>query len=310
MSPTSAAKPDPAHLLERLQEDLDNLSAEVWQMRPLVFEPQWVAQAAVWQAQGRPQLPDTVQPDPDAVVFAGQRLASLLEAALPNDGAGFQGLVRWVQADPVQIFDLIWRDQGGDLLARIRAAKLPEELAVLFAVLLARPFRSWIAQELHAESRLDGWKEGSCPLCGHWPSLSLIADQEEGRRYLWCLHCGTSWRHPRLRCSFCGCTDQAQLLHLHLEERPEFRLEGCRSCKRYVKEFRSTEERANLPWEALFLGTAALDLIAADHGLLRDSPLIGATTRQFPQRTQGPRPVPGDHSPHDHTTSSNPEKNR
>jgi formate dehydrogenase maturation protein FdhE len=130
----------------------------------------------------------------------------------------------------------------------------------------------------------------------------MIDTKAEGRRHLWCLHCGTAWRHPRLQCAFCGCSDQSRLRHIHLEGEENWRLQGCRDCKRYVKEFRSEEELGSLPWDALLLGSTELDLAAVQHDLMRESPLVS-------QRPHRPSPLAAAQI-EDHHMSPNPERGR
>jgi len=175
--------------------------------------------------------------------------------------------------------------RGRELLARIRAAGQPEDLAVSVAVLLARPFRSWFGRRLAGPGEHGGWVGGSCPVCGHWPALSMISEQDEGRRWLWCLHCGTDWPHARLRCPFCDEGDPAALEHPHLAGDDRHRLQACRSCRRYVKEFRWSEGREQVPWDAVFFATAELDLMAAERGFLRESPLVSRLSPRASNRT-------------------------
>lgn len=294
--------------LEALQARLAQFFETVIQAQPFQEESLDAAAAARQLAQGHCLLSKGAKPDPAVAIQAAGQLADLLEEALPEQGDALQALRRLVEADPPGYLNLVLEDQGGELLARCRAAGVPEDLAVFHAVLLGRPFRGWHAQRLARFVTYENWNNGSCPICGHWPALSLIEDNGEGRRYLWCHHCGCDWRHHRLKCAFCGCDEPALLQHLHLEGEEGYRLEGCTRCKRYVKQLRTALKREDLPWDAIHLGTIALDMAAVDRGLMRESPLIGQRPRDAVHGVHVANPA---HSTlHDTNRSNSRENNR
>ena len=276
--------PGQVKALQGLQERLAGLAEEVWRASPF---PESAAEpgpdVSTRLATGRCLMPDAPSPSPAAAELAARRLGELLEEALPQQRDELRSLrERLVDGDPVALVNLVLGDHARELLARIHAAKLPEDLAIFYAVLLGRPFRAWFAARLKSRVPPEAWSAGNCPICGHWPSLSLLDGKEEGRRYLWCLQCGTHWRHPRLRCAFCGNEDQALLTHHQIDGQEGYRLQGCRVCKRYLKEFRSLEARDQVPWDAVYLGTAELDLAALSLDLMRESPLIDHHGRGTP----------------------------
>ncbi|MEW6573970.1 MAG: formate dehydrogenase accessory protein FdhE [Bacillota bacterium] len=77
------------------------------------------------------------------------------------------------------------------------------------------------------------WQRGICPVCGNYPSFSVLRDEERAR-YLYCDLCGTNWRFHRIGCPFCEVSNGEQTL-LVLEERPEYRIYVCESCRGYLK---------------------------------------------------------------------------
>lgn len=277
MAPHTGALAEQVETLDLLQNRLDEWIRDVWKARPFPHAADLDrAQVEECLARGLPAIPEGLHPDTRAVRLAIRLLHELLEAALAARDQELRAIRTFVEEDPDGLIHLILQDRAALLLDRSRQAGLPEDLAVFLFTLLGRPFRAWHARQvMEASDALEAWQAGSCPTCGHWPSLSLVAEQEEGRRHLWCLHCGTSWRHPRLRCPFCGCADQAKLRHLQPEGQSNYRLQGCSNCQRYLKEIR-TSTWHGFPWDAVYLGTAELDLAAADLGLLRESPLVGS----------------------------------
>ncbi|MEW6448212.1 MAG: formate dehydrogenase accessory protein FdhE [Bacillota bacterium] len=77
------------------------------------------------------------------------------------------------------------------------------------------------------------WQRGICPVCGNYPSFSLLRD-EERTRYLYCDLCGTNWRFSRIGCPFCEFSHGEQTLFV-LEGHPEYRIYVCDACRGYLK---------------------------------------------------------------------------
>ncbi|MGO0121851.1 formate dehydrogenase accessory protein FdhE [Desulfothermobacter acidiphilus] len=46
------------------------------------------------------------------------------------------------------------------------------------------------------------WQRGYCPVCGRYPHLAHLKEQEG--RILYCSLCEAAWPYPRLGCPFCG----------------------------------------------------------------------------------------------------------
>ena len=84
------------------------------------------------------------------------------------------------------------------------------------------------------ENLLKG--EEKCPFCGDIPRLAFL-DKNERKRFLHCLSCGQSWLYYRLKCPFCGNKDQEKLSYLSNQEDPSIRLDVCKNCMTYIKNF-------------------------------------------------------------------------
>jgi FdhE protein len=104
------------------------------------------------------------------------------------------------------------------------------------AVLMPVPFlqacgRRW------AQSTVESWRQGYCPVCGAWPALTEVRGIER-RRYLRCGRCGTEWQAHCLSCPFCAMTDHRELVSLVPEKSGSTRtVDACKRCFGYVKSF-------------------------------------------------------------------------
>jgi FdhE protein len=139
-----------------------------------------------------------------------------------------------------------------------------------------------------------GWRQGFCPVCGAWPALAEIRGLER-ERHLRCARCGGGWRIDWLRCPFCGQGDHARFEMLLSEMQPESRrVEGCRSCRGYVKTVASLQA---WPPERVLLEDAAtvdLDVAAMAQGFARPArPGVTVGVRLVPVRRAAPSVLGG-----------------
>ena len=214
-------------------------------------------------------------PVAEACGRAVAELLELLRQSLPNlepEVRRLAHLFESEQIDAARFLVLVLSNQGNTLIQLCRQFQLREDLLILFAVFLARSYRSKAAGNLAGRIDLGAWDRGYCPVCGHWPSLAHI-DDGQGKRTLWCLQCTTVWPYPRLRCVFCFHEDQEQLEILHPEADPKLRVQACKLCRRYIKEVRTEEPPASFLFDAVYLGTGPLDLIAINAGYFQESAL-------------------------------------
>jgi FdhE protein len=121
-------------------------------------------------------------------------------------------------------------------------------------------------------SQLDPetWLKGYCPVCGSFPSLSLLRG-EGGKRYLICSYCGYQWRIDRLFCPFCNNQEQGSLQYLYGEGEESFRIDLCDKCHQYIKtiDYRNLEESDPYLED---LATLHLDILASQKGYKRPIP--------------------------------------
>ena len=107
----------------------------------------------------------------------------------------------------------------------------------------------------------DDWLRGTCPYCGSYPYLSIMA-QEEGYRYLHCNMCGGAWEGKRVFCPFCANDDHETLNYLYIEEESEYRIDVCKKCTNYIKSVDARKLERPVDPEIEDLVTLYLDLIA------------------------------------------------
>lgn len=248
--------------------------------REIVLEkgcpPRDPASPAVSAASGQFFLErEPCDPTPEACHRAVADLLKLLKESMPHLGPEIDRLSQVFvlgHTDEVRFLRMCLSNEGNALMQFCRHHELHEDLFMLFAVLTARPFRSAAARLVAGGMDPQVWDRGSCPVCGHWPALAHIDDQQ-GLRTLWCLHCGMLWPYSRLRCIFCSQGVQDQLEILHPEGEPNLRVHACRCCRRYIKEVRSPQPAGAFPFDAVYLGTGALDQMAIDEGYFQESML-------------------------------------
>ena len=125
-------------------------------------------------------------------------------------------------------------------------------------------------EQLRTEVDPETWLKGHCPICGSFPSLSLLKE-ETGKRYLLCSFCGYQWRIDRLICPFCNNKEQNFLSYLYAEEEEAYRIDLCDKCHQYIKtiDLRILEESDPCLEN---LATLHLDILASQKGYKRPVP--------------------------------------
>jgi len=166
----------------------------------------------------------------------------------------------------------VFSNQGNDVIKVVRKFDLSEDLTTFFAIYLARPFRARAACLLTEDLDLNNWSFGNCPVCGNWAALGHIAG-EDGHRTLWCLHCATRWSFKRIQCAYCLNNDHETLEIISPVSQESYRVQVCNKCRRYLKEVRSNETVDKFPFDAVYLGTLALDVLAKKEGYIQESNL-------------------------------------
>jgi FdhE protein len=137
---------------------------------------------------------------------------------------------------------------------------------------LLRPYVETLARLGVTPDRLH--REGHCPFCGGRPIVSFRRGDPESHgasRWLACGLCGTEWLFSRIRCPSCGEEDPPKLPSFQGGPHAGVRIEGCETCRRYVKSVDLTVDARPLP-EVDDLASIALDLWAMEQGFERIEP--------------------------------------
>jgi FdhE protein len=120
-----------------------------------------------------------------------------------------------------------------------------------------------------APAMRPGWVEGYCLVCGAWPAFAETRGIERNR-FFRCGRCGGEWHARPLRCPFCGTDDHNALVSLVPEDGGlNAVIEGCRSCRGYVKTF--TRLQGCSPDAVMLddLASVHLDVAALEQGYTR-----------------------------------------
>ncbi len=105
-----------------------------------------------------------------------------------------------------------------------------------------------------------------CPICGALPLLAALRPEGEGaKRYLQCSLCLTEWPFRRVLCPWCGETDKDKLPRFTPEQCNYVRVEGCDTCKHYLKSIDLTVEGHAIPLVDE-VALSALDIWADEQG--------------------------------------------
>jgi FdhE protein len=105
-----------------------------------------------------------------------------------------------------------------------------------------------------------------CPFCNRKPSYGVMRQMGDGAsRSLVCSFCLNEWEFRRIVCPGCGEEDERKLSVFSAEDFRHIRVEGCETCKTYLKTIDLTKDGHAEP-VVDELASAPLDLWAREHG--------------------------------------------
>jgi FdhE protein len=138
-----------------------------------------------------------------------------------------------------------------------------------FAKAILQPYAQWLAEAGVAPIDRPLTRAGNrCQFCGGAPQLSILhttSELEGGGRQLLCATCLTTWPFRRVVCPSCGEEDDRKLGYFHTPAFDHLRVDGCDSCRHYVKTVDLTRLGLAVPLVDEVAG-APLDVWACDHG--------------------------------------------
>lgn len=132
---------------------------------------------------------------------------------------------------------------------------------------LMKPFIEKLAESYKPLIQNLNWQRGYCPICGSFPELSYLVENE-GQRWLRCSFCGHEWRFMRTKCPFCENDDHDKMEFYFIEDRSHERAEICFQCKRYLVSIDLRKCSDEVVLEVAALGMVYLDILAQGKGFL------------------------------------------
>lgn len=183
-----------------------------------------------------------------------------------------------------------WLEQQAGALLAGGAPGLDPAAAPLIAAALQV---YWARLVVQLQARYDGSDQGEhvapfgmiddptvCPCCGSRPvaSITRIAAEQSGQRFLACSLCGAQWHYVRIKCTHCqgtkGITFQS-LVDADGNKSEAVAAECCETCGHYLKQVHMEKDLQVEPL-ADDLATLTLDLLVGELGLVRQgfNPLL------------------------------------
>ena len=87
-----------------------------------------------------------------------------------------------------------------------------------------------------------------CPRCSSLPLLGVLRPEGDGgKRYLQCSFCSQEWEFRRILCAHCGETEESKLPVYIAEQFPHVRVEGCETCKHFLRTIDLTRDGNAVP---------------------------------------------------------------
>ena len=188
----------------------------------------------------------------EIAIRSGEKLGAAGEALTRamGDGVAMDGLFADVLTDKGRIAELA------------KTMDVSPQMISLLLYLAVKPSIAAGVRQLAA--RLTGSQENqsNCPICGSAPIIGELDD--DGKQWSHCSLCWHRWPVKRLACPFCNNRDNHSLEYLYNEDEPEYRVNLCGRCRRYLKvvDTRKMDRGFYPPLEQV--ASLHLDLLAAE----------------------------------------------
>ena len=189
------------------------------------------------------------------LVFAVSKMPAILSLAI---NSGPEALA--IQAKSLKADD---KAQWRRLLTSALSSAEPKSPAAFFARACLQP----LAHNLQSQLPTDpNYSQSTCPACGGLPQAAVLRPEGDGgRRWLLCSFCLGEWVFRRVLCPWCGEGDKERLPRYSADECSYVRVEGCDTCKRYLKAVDLTIDGRAIPLIDE-VALAVLDVWALEHG--------------------------------------------
>jgi FdhE protein len=173
-------------------------------------------------SQGVPLLTeDTMIHFTDSLENVCDRMLPVLEKAFPKISPVIQKLRVALEEKELNLkFCMETMLRGGDEKMGEIAFGLGTDSLTLKFILgqLMKPLIEKLAKTYKPLIQNLPWHRGYCPICGSFPELSYLVENE-GQRWLRCSLCGHEWRFMRTKCPFCENEDHDKVEFYFIEDR-------------------------------------------------------------------------------------------
>ncbi len=115
------------------------------------------------------------------------------------------------------------------------------------------------------------WHKGYCPICGSFPSISVIREKT-AQRWLHCFQCGCDWRFSRVICPYCEHEGQKGMTFFFVEDNKQESAYTCNQCNRYLITLNPVSDLFEMDLDISALGLAHLDILMQDKGFIPMAP--------------------------------------
>ncbi|MFV0422638.1 formate dehydrogenase accessory protein FdhE [Oleidesulfovibrio sp.] len=194
-------------------------------------------------------------------------------------------LTKAFKAEDTPLAELFSAFIGGNATGIERMAKeqeIPAAVLAFAAGTVIGPVLAAYAKTQLSDADMAVWREGTCPVCGSFPSIAFLErrdpNQSEflagggGKKHLHCSLCSYEWQFRRGACPSCGNEDAGALEYLRDRDTPWERIDLCRKCNTYCPGIDLREVAATPHMDAAALGMLHLDLVASREGLMPLAP--------------------------------------
>jgi formate dehydrogenase accessory protein FdhE len=210
----------------------------------------------------------------DAPPPAGSFLASI-DAAIVLDAV--QETLTWLERHaPTALVDVVaglhqlrssdWQVYLDRYLAGDGIVEVEDVPRVFALEVLVQPLAELAASRTTQRQPVH---DNRCPFCGQLPVVGVLREEGHGtKRTLRCGLCFSEWNYLRIVCPSCGERKFEALPVYTAEQFDAARIEGCDSCRTYLKTIDASKDGTVVP-EVDDLATVTLDLWARDQGYTR-----------------------------------------
>lgn len=142
-----------------------------------------------------------------------------------------------------------------------------------YARVLLQPFAECLASRGDLQSMGAG---PTCPFCNARPVAAVLRGEGDGgKRSLVCSQCSTEWQFRRVLCPACGEENKDKLPIYTAAEFPAARVEGCDTCRTYIKAIDLTKDGHAIPIVDE-IASVALNIWAEEHDYVKlETNLLG-----------------------------------